>query len=85
MKKFHIIIKKNKTGETFFEADTNSIIGSVGTGDGAQGIGLTECNGKELLTTYIAAKSTLEKLAEDNPLIMAIEAVANLKETLKNM
>lgn len=63
MKKFHITITDNETGETIVDQDTKAIIGAIdGSEDVTSAMGFTHCNVIELLATATAAKKTADKL-----------------------
>lgn len=77
MKKFHIIIKDNKTGEILHDVDTDAIIAAVHEEDGTAGIALTACGGKALLETLAAVKKVRKEIVSSNPLLSLLEMVEN--------
>ena len=82
MKKFHITITNNETGEVVHDMDTGAIIGAIGGAEdeGAYSIGLTACNLMDLATAVASAKKAVDILLEKNPAVRLVIELASLKE-----
>ena len=80
MKKFHITIKDNKTGEIIHNIDTDAIIGAVHEEDKTAGIALTECDGTALMETISATKTVLKKIISENPFLTLIDMLEKFTE-----
>lgn len=61
MKKFHITITNNDTGEAIHDHDTNAIIGAVALDETVRGITLANCTAVEMANTISAAQKTIER------------------------
>lgn len=68
-KAFHITIVDNSNGKVIADTDTNCICGAFDEGDGTRQVGLSKCNIVELTATCAAAKESINKMTEDNPLV----------------
>lgn len=80
MKKFHIIIKDNKTGEILHDVDTDAIIAAVHEEGKTAGIALTACDGKALLEALEAVKNVRKEIISSNPLLSLLEMIENVTE-----
>lgn len=66
-KKWHVVITDNETGEVMEDAQSNAIIGAVEKDESVACIGFTNCNGKDLLKTLIAAKKAIKDISDKIP------------------
>ena len=80
MKKYHITIKDNETGEITHDYDTGAIVGGVEAGDGYFALGLTECNAIELVNTICSAEKAIEAMLEGHPELLALKSLATIKK-----
>lgn len=80
MKKFHITIKNNETGEIIHNVDTDAIIGAVHEEGKTAAIGLTACNGATLLETASATKKVLKEITSKSPMLSILDILENLAE-----
>lgn len=73
MKKFEIIIKDLKTGETLNKAKTNCIIGAYSQNDGVQAICVSNSTGLEIIQTINGVEriteETKQQIGLDNPIL----------------
>ena len=67
MKKFHLTITNNETGEIERELDTNAIIGSADDGDGTAIFCYTRCGLVELAATCAGALDAADHGMKDMP------------------
>ena len=80
MKKFHIIFKNNETGEIIHDTDTDAIIGAIHLEEKTACVGLTNCNGAELLSTIRGAKQVIKEMVEENPALSILDMLAKFTE-----
>lgn len=66
MKKFHITIKDNETGETLHDLDTAAIVGSFENGDSVTTLGLTRCKPSDIVCTVAAAKLAVHLVTRED-------------------
>lgn len=73
MKKFHITITNNETGESVFDTDSDAIIGAVCNDTGATAIAFTNCGTKTYAQTIAAVQMVVNGLLKEdkklNPLV----------------
>lgn len=72
MKKFHITITDNETGETLKEADACAIIGACDEGEHTACIVLSKCGPMDLLNTLRGASNAIDRCLEDEPILHAL-------------
>lgn len=68
MRKYHITIKNNETGEIINDVDSDAIIGSIESEEGTANVVMTECNIKQLIESIFVAKRAIKDATK---LIMA--------------
>lgn len=79
MKKFHITITDNETGETIVDQDTKAIIGAFDSDeDSTAGMGFTHCNATELLATATGAKKVANKLMNKSNIPEELRTLAKI-------
>lgn len=83
MKKFHITITDNETGETLKEADACAIIGACNEDEHTASIVLSKCGTMDLLHTLRGASKAIDRCLEDEPLLRALYEVANKMDAEK--
>lgn len=81
MKKFHLTITNNITGEIEKELDTDAIIGAMNTDESTCGVCLADCNLIDLAATCAGALRSVDRAMEDlpKPLRKAVEEARKLK------
>ena len=67
MKKFHITITDNETGEVLVDQDTSAIIGALDNDESTRNIAYTCCNTIDLAATAAGAKQAANKSARELP------------------
>lgn len=67
-KAFHITIVENDSGRVIADTDTNCICGAFDEDNGTRQVGLSKCNIVELIATCAAAKESVNKMTDDNPI-----------------
>ena len=67
MKRFHIRIADNETGEVWYEGDGNAIIGAVNEGEHVAVLGRTECSLEDIAKTINGAQVAVKVMCERNP------------------
>lgn len=67
MKKFHITITNNETGETCIDIDTKVIIGAINNDEGTQVLCASQCNAVELSATCAGALQAVNHGIEGLP------------------
>ena len=71
--KYTVTIKNNESGEIIREVECNSIIAGVSFDDkNSASIGISDCNGAELLGACRSAKKTIYKVLKDDPTAMIL-------------
>lgn len=75
MKKFHITITDNETGETLKEADACAILGAYRGDEYTASIVLSQCRTLDLLSTLRGASAAIDRCLEDEPLLRALYEV----------
>lgn len=66
--KYTVTIKDNETGKIVREVECNSIVGGVSFNDTeSASIGISSCNGKELLGACQSARKAISKIIKDSP------------------
>lgn len=82
MKKFHLTITNNITGEIEKELDTDAIIGAADDGAGTCVICVTGCKLVELAATCAGALKAVDHAMKDmpKPLRKQVEKIRKLKE-----
>ena len=79
--KYTVTIKDNESGEIIQELECNAIIGGVSMGDGGSASLINvSCTVGELLAAYKASEKAMFRVVEDNPLVLLLSTVVDLKE-----
>ena len=79
--KYTVTIKDNETGEILQNHETNAIIGGASLADDVTAsIIVTSCTGKELIAAYKATQKAIDKIVEDNPILLLADLFGKLKE-----
>lgn len=79
--KFTLTIKDNESGEILQNHECNAIIGGVSLGNpDAASIIVTSCTGKELFSAYKATQKSMNKVVEDNPILLLADLFGKLNE-----
>lgn len=79
--KYTVTIKDNESGEILQNHECNAIIGGVSLADdGAASIIVTSCTGKELICAYKATQIAMDKMLEDNPILVLANLFGKLKK-----
>ena len=79
--KYTVTIKDNETGEILQNHECNALIGGVSLADnGVASIIVTSCTGKELLGAYKATQNSIEKIIEDNPILLLADLFGKVKK-----
>lgn len=77
MKKYHITIMDNETGETLQDEDTNAAIGAILRDNDVMPFQYSECEGDDIAVTLGVLQGMIDALLLDNPeYIEAVQAVA---------
>lgn len=65
MKRFHITITDNETGETIYDTDTTAIIGGFENGDKTNTLVFTDCDFVDIACTLTAAKQAINAITKE--------------------
>ena len=65
MKRFHVTITDNETGEVIHDKDTTAIIGGFENGDKTTMLVFTDCNFVDIACTLTAAKQAINAITKD--------------------
>ena len=89
MKKFHITIKNNETGEVELDLDAKCIMGAAWgedpDGDEATvGFQYINCNGQELHNTVGALKDRVTEIYKVHPELKLLDLLKAMKEEQEN-
>ena len=80
MKKFHITIKNNETGEITHDLDTNAIVAGILDDDGAYAVSITSCNALELLNATGGAEKAIDHLLKGHPELLTLKTIMEKSE-----
>lgn len=80
MKKFHITITNNETGETLRDHDTNAIAAIVDCGDSTGTTLLTECDTDTMLNVVARLEALTKRIYEKNPELFFLLKAFQAKE-----
>lgn len=81
MKKFHITIKNNETGEITHDLDTSAIVAGILDDDGSYSVSATSCNALELLQTVNSAEKAINLIYKKRPELLVLKLmVAHTEE-----
>ena len=78
MKKFHITITNNNTGESILDTNSDAIIGAVEEDDGVDAMAFTSCDIKIYAQTIAIAQKVVNKLLKEDKNIKPIVRMMTL-------
>ena len=81
MKKFHITITNNETGETLHDLDTKAIVGAILDDDGTFQIAFNKCNVNDMLNVIDGAERTLKHIYKKHPELALFKALTEKEES----
>ena len=81
MKKFHITITNNETGETLHDLDTKAIVGAILDDDGTFSVAFNKCDVVDMLNVIDGVERTLKHLYKKNPELFFLKAMAEKEES----
>lgn len=80
MKKFHITIKNNETGEITHDLDTNAIVAGILDDDGAYAVGITHCDSLGLLQAINSAENLITSMYKKHPELLILKLMVDRTE-----
>lgn len=80
MKKFHITITNNETGETIRDHDTDAILAVVDHGDQTGTIALVECDTETILNVVNRLEELTKMIYKENPELFFLLKAFRVKE-----
>ncbi len=78
MKRFHIRIADNETGEVWYEGDANAIIGAANEEGHVSVFGRTECSAIDIAKTINGAQVAVKAMLKRNPTAKKLLRAAKL-------
>lgn len=86
MKKFHIVIKDNRTNKILLDEDHDAILGACSSDDDAdvQGIGFASCTGATLLSMYDALFQVMKRASGEKQLIWHVAVSQMIKKEMES-
>lgn len=80
MKKWHITITENETGNTTLDIDTNAIIAAIDENEGTRALCMTRCDPITLAAALHSAQGIIEKQKALNPLVAMLMTIGSAAE-----
>lgn len=80
MKKFHITIKNNETGEITHDLDTSAIVAGILDDDGSYAVSATSCDAFGLLNAISSAEKAIDHLLKRHPELLILKTIMEKSE-----
>lgn len=80
MKKFHVTIKNNETGEITHDLDTSAIVAGILDDDGSYSVGATSCDAFGLLNAIDGAEKAIDHLLKRHPELLILKTIMEKSE-----